>query len=173
MALGPRTAPAARRAAAERALSIAAAQGWQDNRRAFSHFALARLSLASEVESAVVHFAEAARIFRSLPDASVHVAHVDMQMAAFALSSGQYEEAVKMADRAIGPVMTAQNAALLATLMMIKSEALAAQGRVAEARAVRLDSLGWARYGFGTDAQVHGRMAEIAALAPAPGRSGL
>jgi len=31
---------------------------------------------------------------------------------------------------------------------------------------VRLDSLGWARYGFGSDAEVGARLAEIAAIAP-------
>ncbi|MFN3936386.1 MAG: DUF2927 domain-containing protein [Gemmobacter sp.] len=166
-ALGPRTAAAERRAAAQRALQIAEAHGWQDNRRAFSHFALARLSLASEVESAVRHFAEAARIWRGLPEGAVHLAHVDMQMAAFALSSGQYAEALAMTDRAIPAVQRAQNAALLSTLMLIRAEALDGLGRTADARAVRMDSLGWARYGFGADGQVHSRMREIAALGPA------
>ena len=169
-ALGPRTPDSARRAAAERALNIAQSLGWSDNRRAFSHFALARLSLAREVESSIMHFAEAARYYRALPGGGVHVAHVDMQMAAFALSSGQFEEALKLADRAIGPVQAAQNAALLSTLKMIRAEALTALGRDAEARATRLDSLGWARYGFGSEAQVRGRMNEISALSP--GRSG-
>ena len=41
--------------------------------------------------------------------------------------------------------------------------------RASEARAVRLDSLGWARYGFGAEAVVRARMSEIASLAP--GRS--
>ena len=44
--------------------------------------------------------------------------------------------------------------ALLATLLMIKAEALDAQGRSEEARITRLDSLGWARYGFGSDQEV-------------------
>ena len=59
----------------------------------------------------------------------------------------------------------AQNAALLATLMLIKSEAYVHQGRTAEARALRLDSMGWARYGFGAEGQMRARMAEISALA--------
>jgi hypothetical protein len=36
---------------------------------------------------------------------------------------------------------------------------------------MRLDSLGWARYGFGPEAQVRARMAEVAALG-ARGRRG-
>ena len=65
----------------------------------------------------------------------------------------------------------AENAALLATLLMIRSESFAALGRADEARAARLDSLGWARYGFGSDAQVRARMSDIAGLA-ARGRQG-
>ncbi|MFN6977779.1 MAG: DUF2927 domain-containing protein, partial [Gemmobacter sp.] len=123
-ALGPRTPSGLRREAARRALALAEAAGWQDNRRAFSHFAVARLSLAAEVEAAVLHFAAAARLYRTLPGGAIHGAHVDMQMAAFALSSGQADEALRLADRAIPPVRAAENAALLATLLMIRGEAL-------------------------------------------------
>ena len=59
----------------------------------------------------------------------------------------------------------AEAEALLATLMLVKAEALESAGDVAAARALRLDSLGWARYGFGAEAVVRARQAEIAALA--------
>ena len=49
---------------------------------------------------------------------------------------------------------------------MIKAEALALLGRDAEAQLVRLDSLGWARYGFGSDDEVGARLMEIAAISP-------
>jgi hypothetical protein len=163
-ALGPRTADAARIKAAERALSIARAQGWTDNRLAFSYFAVGRLSLGKDVFHAVASFAEASRLYQSLPDGPVHSAHVDMQMAAFALSSGQPEVTVKLADRTIPVVTRAQNAALLATLMLLKAQALDQLGRADEAQAVRLDSLGWARYGFGSEKEVRARIADIAAL---------
>lgn len=165
-ALGPRASQSQRRAAALRALSIARSQGWQDARVAFSYFAVGRLSQAQEIEAAVTAFAEAARLYRTLPGAQVHAAHVDMQMAAFALSSGQADEAIRLVNRAAPAVAEAENAALLATLLMIKAEALEMAGRPSEARAVRLDSLGWARYGFGSDAQVRARMSEIVALSP-------
>ncbi len=165
-ALGPRTPGPQRREAARRALALAEAAGWRDNRRAFSHFAVARLAMASEVEEAVMHFGAAAAIFRSLPGGAIHVAHVDMQMAAFALSSGQAAEALQLADRAIPPVRAAENAALLATLLMIRAEALDMLGRGAEARAARVDSLAWGRYGFGGEAAVRARAAEIAGLVP-------
>ncbi len=42
-------------------------------------------------------------------------------------------------------------------------------GDTVEARALRLDSLGWARYGFGAEAEVQARMTEISVLAPVQG----
>lgn len=159
------------KAAAERMLSIAMAQGWTDGRMAFSYYALGRAQVTSDPAAAVRAFTEAARIYRALPGGEVHGAHVDMQLAAIALSTGQPGQAIQFADRAIPVVQRAENAALLATLMLIKAEAYEAQGMVAEARATRLDSLGWARYGFGSEAQVRARMAEVAALG-ARGRRG-
>ncbi len=165
-ALGPKTKDSARIKAAERALAIAYAEGWADNRLAFSLFAVARLSLGTDVARAVTLFAQAARIYETLPDGPVHTVHVDMQMAAFALSSGQPEVTIGLADRAIPIVTRAENAALLATFMLLKAEALDQLGRAEEAQAVRLDSLGWARYGFGSDDNVRARMTDIAALSP-------
>lgn len=151
--------------AADRMMSIAMAQGWRDSRLAFSHYAVGRASLRSDRERAVRAFAEAGRIYRSLPGGAVHAAHADMQLAAIALSAGQPGQAIAFADRAIPVVKSAENAALLATLMMIKAEALEVQGNAAGARALRLDSLGWARYGFGSERQVRARMSEISSLA--------
>ena len=165
-ALAPRSGDASRRAGAVRALAIAQASGWTDNRRAFSHFLLARLSMASQVEQAVIHFAEAAQFYGRLPGGALHQAHVDMQMAAFALSAGQYDQVLRLSDRATPVVTREQNAAVLATLKMLRAEALAATGRTAEAQATRLDSLGWARYGFGSEAQVQARLSEVSNLGP-------
>lgn len=165
-ALGPTTKDGARIKAAERALAIARSERWTDNRLAFSHFAVARLSLGKDVARAVISFAEASQIYQTLPDGPVHTAHVDMQMAAFALSSGQPEVTISLADDAIPVVTRAENAALLATFMLLKAQALDQLGRGDEGRAVRLDSLGWARYGFGSDDNVRARMTDIAALSP-------
>jgi hypothetical protein len=163
-AFGPRSSAGARKSAADRMLSIAMAQGWRDGRLAFSYYAKGRALTATDPEQAVQNFAEAGRIYRAVPGAGVHAAHVDMQLAAIALSSGQPEQAIQFADRAIPVVKRAENAALLATLMLIKAEALENQGQAAQAQALRLDSLGWARYGFGAEQQVRARMSEIAAL---------
>lgn len=169
-ALGPRTAPAQRRVAAKKAVEIAAARGWTGPRRAFSLYALGRLSLGHEPELALASFLDAQAIYRANPDTKVQAAHVAMQLAAFSLSAGQAKNTVQLVDQNLPAVSAAENAALLATLLMLKAEALEYQGQVAQARAVRLDSLGWARYGFGHDKVVRARVSEIAALAPDPKR---
>ena len=164
-ALG-RTGPlAARQAAADRALSIALAAGWQDSRAAFSHFAVGRLVAGSDPIRAFDAFDRAAAIYARLPGGDLQVAHVDMQRAAMALAGGLAEEAARLADRAIPVVRRHENAALLATLMLIKAEALDQLGDTAGAAALRMDSQPWARYGFGPDSVVKARMRDIAAVA--------
>ncbi|MEI2686361.1 MAG: DUF2927 domain-containing protein [Cypionkella sp.] len=170
-AFGPSGSPASRSVAAQRMLSIALAQGWQDGRLAFSYFAVGRAAIASDPENAVRAFGEAGRIYRSKPGMAIHAAHCDMQLAAIALSSGQNEQAIAMVDRALPMAKSAQNAALTATLMLIKAQALDNSGQAAAAKSLRLDSLGWARYGFGSEQQLRARMAEVSSLG-ARGRRG-
>ncbi|MFT4151099.1 MAG: DUF2927 domain-containing protein [Paracoccaceae bacterium] len=160
----PRGGPSGRAAAADRMVQIAMAQGWRDNRLAFAFFAQGRSLTATDPEAAVRAFTQARRLYGAIPGAEIQAAHCDMQLAAIALASGQDEMAVTLADRALPAVRQAQNAALLATLMLIKAGALDHQGRAAEARALRLDSMGWARYGFGAEGQMRARIAEISAL---------
>jgi len=50
--------------------------------------------------------------------------------------------------------------------MMFKAEALDNLGRASEASQTRMDSLAWARYGFGSDQNVRTRLREVAALDP-------
>ncbi len=165
-ALAPGISRSARRQAADRALSIARAEGWRDARLAFSLYLLGRLTRSSEGDLALAAFAEAGLIYARLPGGEVHAAHVDMQMAAFALSMGRHDDVLRLVRRAQPAARASENAALLASLQMVQAEALDRLGRPDEARVVRLDSLGWARYGFGPDERVRARLAEIAALAP-------
>ena len=88
--------------------------------------------------------------------------------AALDLASGLPNEAISLADEALPKARLSQNAALLATLMTIKAEALRQLGRDDQAQAMLLDTLPAARYGFGNDPQVRARAAEIAALAHGP-----
>ncbi len=163
--------PGSRVHAAEQMLHIAMAQGWRDNRMGFSYYAKGRALSATNPAQAVTAFAEAARIYRSIPGANVQLAHVEMQLAAIALASGQASKAADFATRAIPVAQRAENASLLATLMLIKAEALQNLGQSAQAQALRLDSGAWARYGFGSDGQMRARQKEIANLG-ARGRKG-
>lgn len=164
-ALGRQGGIGARQQAAERALAIAMRQGWRDNRLAFSHFAVARLSAGTNPQRAFDEFDRAAAIYARLPGAEVHLAHIDMQLAAMALAGGLAAEAVKLSDRAIPIVRRHDNAALLATLMLIKAEAMEQLGDATGAAALRLDSQPWARYGFGSESVVKARMRDIASVA--------
>ncbi|MDG4648115.1 DUF2927 domain-containing protein [Roseibacterium sp. SDUM158017] len=165
-ALGPGASEARRIQSAERAVTIAHNAGWRDTRLGFSHFALGRLTLSRDADRSVAAFQTAAAIFERVAPGGIQSAHVDMQLAAFSLSAGRPDEALRLTERALPAAMKAQNAALLSTLQMIRAEALGATGRSAEGRVVRLDSLGWGRYGFGSNAAVGARLTEVAALAP-------
>lgn len=164
-ALGKGGSLPARKAAAERALAIAQSAGWQDGRAAFSNFAVGRLLAGSDPRRALDAFDRAGAIYSRMPGGELQLAHIDMQMAAMALAGGLAEEATRLTDRAIPVVKRHQNAALLATLMLIKAEALDQLGNPAAATALRMDSEPWARYGFGPDSVVKARMRDIAAVA--------
>lgn len=168
-ALGRKGSVASRKAAAERALSIARSSGWQDGRAAFSYFSVGRLTAGSEPARAIDAFSRAAAIYARQPGGEVQVAHVDMQLAAMALAGGLHEEAVRLADRAIPVVRRHENAALHATLMLIKAEALDHLGNPVAAAALRMDSAPYARYGFGPDEAVRARSRDIAAVADRAG----
>lgn len=165
-ALGPGTSNSARLEAASMAVDIARARGLDDTRLAFSLFAYGRLALAVDAGEALGAFLEAAQIYNRTPGTKVHRAHLALHLAAFSLSADRPQDALDLVNRHVAAAAASENAALLATLLMIKAEALEAVGRGAEARAVRLDSLGWARYGFGSDSEVRARLLEIVALSP-------
>ncbi|MBY4892532.1 DUF2927 domain-containing protein [Rhodobacteraceae bacterium N5(2021)] len=165
-ALGPGAGDEARITAAERALRIARQQQWTDTRLAFSYFALGRLTLSRDVETSIEAFQSASTIFERTAPGGIQSAHVDMQLAAFALSAGRTTEALRLTERALPAATRAQNASLMSTLLMIRAEALDDVGRASEARSVRLDSLAWGRYGFGSNAAVGARLTEVAALSP-------
>ena len=168
-ALGPKSSASKRRVAAQKAVNIARAEGWSGTRLAFSLYALGRLSLSNQAETAFSAFISSGTIYKGSTETRIQAAHVAMQLSAFALSAGDGETALALVNTNLPAVAESENAALLATLLMIKAEALELVGRSSEARAVRLDSLGWARYGFGSDKAVRRRLSEIAALPPKRG----
>lgn len=159
-----RASPASRRAAAERMLALARTEGWRDARYGLSLYAYGRATLTQDPEAAARAYAEASSLYRLLPGGAVHAAHADTQLAALALSQGASARAISLCDGALPVIWRAENPALLATLMLIKAEALDTIGRGDAARALRLDSLEWARYGFGSERQVRAWMADVATL---------
>ena len=159
------TAKPARIAAAERVLSLALEAGWQDNRAGFAWFLRGRVLASSDPVAARDAYAQAARIYETLPDGGVHLAHALMQLAALDLARGDIAAASAGVDRGLPLAHRAQNAALIATFQMIKAEVLESQGQASAAEGLRLDTLPAARYGFGSSAKIRARAAEIAAIA--------
>ncbi|TMV14698.1 DUF2927 domain-containing protein [Arenibacterium halophilum] len=165
-ALGPGVTLTTRRAAAARAARTASELGWQDHRRAFSHYMLGRMIQATDPVLAQQHYSNAMSYLERTPGTELHRAFIATQTAAFSVARGRGDEALARIEPHLDIARRAENAALLATLMLLQAEALDLLGRDEEAQAVRLDSLGWARYGFGSDGAVRAKMKEIAALAP-------
>ena len=165
-ALGPDARSSARRTAAIDAVRIAQAIGWSDHRRAFSHFALGRLAQTSDPDFAMEQFTIADKFYQAAPGTSLHRAYVAAQLASFDIAAGRGEAALARLGPHAAVAERFENAALIATLKMLQAEALDIEGRVAEAQAVRLDSLGWARYGYGADWAVQAKLREVGALSP-------
>ncbi len=160
------SSPSVRRQSVERAVKIARQFRWGGPREGFSYYALGRLQVGFDSTAALAAFNTADAIYGTSPLMQIHSAHIAVQKAAFTLSAGDALGTIKLADGAIPVAARHQNAALLATLMMFKAEALDMQGDSVAAEAVRVDSLGWARYGFGSDANVRARLAEVKGLRP-------
>ena len=160
-ALGRQSASAGRLQAALRALSIS--EAWQDHRTGFALLTAGRLRGPDALAQAKADFTRAAALFDAdgLP---LHRAAANMQLALMALSEGNWPAAIAKADQALPAATAAQNATLMAGLMMVKSVALDRSGDSATAARLRLDSLGWARYGMGSDSDVRRRLQVIAEI---------
>ncbi|WP_146345204.1 DUF2927 domain-containing protein [Falsiphaeobacter marinintestinus] len=171
-ALGPGTDPATRRSAAISAARTAGEQGWQDHRRAFSLYMLGRMTQAYDPASAQAHYNTALKLLSQTPATDLHRAYITTQTAAYAITIGDGDTALRQIKPMLSVARQHENAALLSTLMLLQAEALDMTGRPDQARAVRVDSLGWARYGFGSDWAVRAKMQEVAALNPHMGLGG-
>lgn len=165
-ALTPGGSLSKRRAAAKTAVTEARRAGWYDNRLAFALLEYGRLSLHVDDAAARDALFEADRLYAEMSGADAQAAKVGEQIAALHLSEGRFTEAIAVADRHVPAARASENAALLATLLFIKAEALAAAGRPSEARGIRAEAVRWARYGFGSDRAVRAQIADIAALTP-------
>ena len=159
-----------RRAGATRALSLARSLNWTDNRLALSLMLNARLAPSDRGETALAALLTSAEIYRRDPGGEVHAAHIDMHLAVQALASGQADMVLALTARATPIAERTENAAFIASLGFIRSEALALQGHTAEADRLRLDSLPAARYGFGSETAARARMDEISRISGAAQR---
>lgn len=165
-ALGRSITPAARHAAARDAIRIATEMGWEDHRRAFAHYAMGRVVQAEDPISAQSQYQTADRYYARTPGTALHRAYVATQLSAFAITKGDGATALRLIAPHVATAQRNENAALLSTLLLLRSEALELENRLQEARSVRLDSIGWARYGFGPEWAVRAKLREIASLNP-------
>ncbi|MCC5956457.1 MAG: DUF2927 domain-containing protein [Natronohydrobacter sp.] len=149
---------------AQNALRIALAQGWQDERLAFSLFLAARFAPPGEGEQALDALIGAASIYASRPGGAVPRAHVELHLAAQALGAGQYPLVLRLTESAMGPARRTENGALLSSLMLLRAQALERMGRQAEAERLRRDAVPFAVFGFGSMEAATNRREEIAAL---------
>jgi hypothetical protein len=74
--------------------------------------------------------------------------------------------ALKYIEPSIFAAIKGENAALLSVLMLLRSEALMRNGMATDARAARVDSLGWARYGFGSERALKQRLSILTGFSP-------
>jgi len=151
-------------AAARRALDLAQAQGWQDERLAFSLFLSARFAPPDQGTQALEALALAGRIYGARPGTQAQRAHVDLHMAAQALAAGQHAIALRLTDDAMVAAQRTENGALLASLMLVRAQALERLGRRADADAQRKAAIPFAIFGFGSDTAARTRETEIASL---------
>lgn len=166
LAVGPGPATARKMRAIDAAMRIGREQGWTDQRRAYPHYLKARMGQFDDPEAAQREYAIALQYLRATPGTELQRAHITVQTAAFELTRGRGPDTLPELDQAIETMRRAENASMLATLLLIKSEALQQDGKPEQARAVRLDSLGWARYGFGSELVVRSLMQDIAQRTP-------
>ncbi|VAV87443.1 ATP-dependent transcriptional regulator [hydrothermal vent metagenome] len=150
-ALGPSASQAKRMRAANRALDIATSEGWFDHRLGFTHYTLGQLAKKSNPALSVQHFRAAMKAYQQTPGTAIQQANTAIQLAAWSIIAGQPDVALKFILPYVDTAKNHEDAALLANLMLLRAEALEMMGDKDMAQALRLDSLGWARYGFGTD----------------------
>lgn len=170
IALAQRVPRSERRGAARLATGIASEMRPVDHRLGVSLHALGRMELRDAPLTAAQAFAEAYNLATAqFGSDDIRTAQAAVHLTAIAVATEQYAVALKLSERHVPPAITAQNAVLIAALLALKAEALAGLGDQEASRRARLDSLRWARYGFGdADGSLARRQAELAS-ARAPG----
>ena len=155
--------------AATRAIEIADARGYNDQRIGFSFLARARVSAQSNPEHAALDYATAYSIFYTLFGADdIHTAQTAVQMAWLALSAGAVDDALVFINGSIPAARRAQDAIMLFNLLALKAQAESWRGNTAQSEELKAEALSWGKYGLLSDRDLSRRMRQIAQLAPPP-----
>jgi len=139
-----------RHSAARQSVSVAQTNGWHDHRLGLSYFSLALITQSQDIKKSESLFKAAMENFRRNPQSRLHRAYTASHLASYALIDNRPQYALDMVEPNIKIAWEFENATLLATLLLLKAEALDNLGRGDEARSVRLDSSHLAGYGFGS-----------------------
>lgn len=169
-ALGPRVGNDKRRNAAFDAVRLCILRGYKDHRLGFSLFARAQVLLNDNPRLAAADFSQAYSNFRKLFGTNdIHTAQAAIQMGALSLSAGEYDSALKYVNDSIPAAKEAQNAALLFSLLTMKSEIYDIKGHNGDTKTMRKQGISWARYGLSSEKEISRRLNMIAALRPKSG----
>ncbi len=167
-----RTSKARRRIAAERAVNLAKRQPNATGKLALSYYWFGRLSLPTNPDRAINAFLAARQLYGQTPGTAIQSAHVALQLAAFQLSAGNPDQAIRLVDQNLDVTRRAEHAALLSLMLLVKAEAFELKNNSRAAADIHREALAWARYGFGSDAEVRARAKEILAISPRTRQSG-
>ncbi len=165
-ALGARVSASERVRAAEQAIAIARAERFEDVRMGYSYFVLGRVTKGLSMAKGQQAFEMADRAYATLPNTGLQRAFVAAQLGAFSIADGDSAATLAIVRPYMNIAKASGNSSLLSTLMLLEAEALDMAGQASIARSVRLDTQGWARYGFGSEKAVQARLQEIASLSP-------
>ncbi|MEO1550955.1 MAG: DUF2927 domain-containing protein [Pseudomonadota bacterium] len=152
--------------AADRAVRLAADMLPQDHRLGVALILRGRLMERRSPSRAATDFAAAHAIMgRIVGPNSVRTAKTALYLSRSRLRAGEAAEALRLASGAIDAAKRAEDAILVSGLYLVVSEAAEEVGARSQAREARLDSLNWARLGFGDrDGRIATAQRELRAL---------
>lgn len=166
-ALGARGNADTRFSAANRAVKVAKQAGISDHRLGFSYYARARVNASRDPRVAAGDYARAyANFVQAFGPYDIHTAQAALQMASLSLSAGDLNQALQYIEPSLVAAKTAQNARLLFSLLAMKAAVYEHEGRIAGAKTIRAEAIGWGQYGVYQPSKITARLKVIAGLIP-------